>query len=121
MRFDKDGDEKLDRDELTAFAEEMMQGMRALGGQGLPGPRGRAPAGEGRGSEDLTRENGTHPRIERDGSAGAEGPSATPRPLCGPWTRPACGPTTAPTTALYSGGSAVNVRKSRPGLTPSDP
>ena len=52
MRFDKDGDEKLDRDELTAFAEEMMQGMRALGGQGLPGPRGRAPAGEGRGSED---------------------------------------------------------------------
>ena len=28
--------------------------------------------------------------MERDGSAGAAGPSATPRPLCGPYTRPAC-------------------------------
>ena len=29
-------------------------------------------------------------RIERDGSSGAGGTSAKPRPLCGPRTRPAC-------------------------------
>ena len=32
-------------------------------------------------------------RFERDGSTGAEGTSAEPRPLCGPRTRPACLPT----------------------------
>ena len=31
-------------------------------------------------------------RFERDGSTGAEGTSAEPRPLCGPRTRPACLP-----------------------------
>ncbi len=31
-------------------------------------------------------------RFERDGSTGAEGTSAKPRPLCGPRTRPACLP-----------------------------
>jgi len=35
MRFDEDGDEKLSRDELAAFAEQMMQGIQR--------PRGSRP------------------------------------------------------------------------------
>jgi hypothetical protein len=44
MTFDADGDGKLDRAELTKFAEEM-QARRMRGGPGGPG----GPGGEGRG------------------------------------------------------------------------
>jgi len=49
MTFDADGDGKLDRAELTKFAEEM-QAMRKRGGPGGPGGgRGKGGQGAGRG------------------------------------------------------------------------
>ena len=42
-------------------------------------------------AERAGRVFGCRSRIERDGSSGAGGTSAKPRPLCGPRTRPACG------------------------------
>jgi hypothetical protein len=42
---------------------------------------------------------------QRTGSAGAEGTSATPRPLRGPWTRPACS---------LTGEAAVSAERNTP-------
>ena len=57
-------------------------GLSAAFGGGLrPGGAGGRAAG---------RVFGCRRRIERDGSSGAGGTSAKPRPLCGPRTRPAC-------------------------------
>jgi hypothetical protein len=44
LGFDKDGDGKLDRSELEAFAEQIMQGMGRPGGR--PGGQGRPPRPE---------------------------------------------------------------------------
>ncbi|MFN5757339.1 MAG: hypothetical protein ACK54F_00235 [Planctomycetia bacterium] len=48
MTFDADADGKLDRAELTKFAEEM-QAMRMRGGPGGPGGGGRGKGGQGAG------------------------------------------------------------------------
>lgn len=48
MKFDADGDGKLDRGELTKFAEEF-HAMRQRGGPGGPGGAGGPPRQGGRG------------------------------------------------------------------------
>jgi hypothetical protein len=45
MKFDADGDGKLDRGELTKFAEEIQRMRGGAGGRG--GPGGRGPGGPG--------------------------------------------------------------------------
>ena len=57
--------------------------------------------------------------MKRDGSAGAEGTSAQPRPLRGPWTRPACGPRgpwTRPAYALLPPAADRRKAADRPSL-----
>ena len=48
MTFDTDGDGKLDKNELTKFAEEMMNRMRPGGPprEGRSGPPGNSGSGE---------------------------------------------------------------------------
>ena len=48
MTFDTDGDGKLDKNELTKFAEEMMSRMRPGGPprEGRSGPPGNSGSGE---------------------------------------------------------------------------
>lgn len=54
MKFDVDADGKLDRQELTRFAEEIQRMRSEAGGRGGPGGRGREgrrPAGPGGGPD----------------------------------------------------------------------
>lgn len=89
MRFDADGDGKLDRAELTKFAEEMQtlrmrsgeggpgvgqgrQGRGPVGGPGFgPGGQGRGPGGQGRGPGGQ----GRGPGADRGGPSGPGGES----------------------------------------------
>lgn len=70
MKFDADGDGKLDRAELSKFAEEF-HAMRQRGGPGGPGGgpgrqggQGRGPGGgrgQGRGGPEGRPDNGEQP------------------------------------------------------------
>lgn len=76
MKFDADGDGKLDREELTKFAEEI-QRMRGGAGGGRSGPGGAGGFGE-RGGPDGGPARGAGGRGERGpgpgGFGGPDGP-----------------------------------------------
>jgi hypothetical protein len=71
MTFDADGDGKLDRAELTKFAEEI-QAMRMRGGPG--GPGGPGGGGRGKGGQGVGRGPG------RRGPGGPPGDGERPQP-----------------------------------------
>lgn len=64
MKFDADGDGKLDREELTKFAADFQQMRRGGGGPGGRGPGGRGPEGM-RESDGLRESSEERERPER--------------------------------------------------------